>query len=235
MLFLHGGVYRSGSAFGYRPLAGALAAAAERSVLLPDYRLAPEHPYPAALDDALRAYLWLVDRGTDPQRITVAGDSSGAHLALSLLLALRQRGLPAPGRAALLCPGLDLAGRFRTEPDDAAEPGDPIGALLCRRFVEEYLCGHPADDPLVSPLTADLTGLPPLLVQAATGDPYRPDAHRLADRARDHGVDVRFELYPVDHHTFQIFWTFLPEAAEALDRAGRFIREERERRPLPPR
>jgi epsilon-lactone hydrolase len=96
-----------------------------------------------------------------------------------------------------------------------------------RRSREAYLAGHPVDDPVVSPLLADLSGLPPMLVQAATGDPFRPDAQALADRAREHGVEVRLELYPVAVHVFHYFWTFLPEAASALESAGAFARDVR--------
>jgi acetyl esterase/lipase len=215
LLYLHGGGYILGSAFGYRPLAGALALASERSALVPDFRLAPEHPFPAALDDVLRAYRWMTDRGAAPRHITVAGDSSGGALAMSLLLRLKQEDMPLPGAAVLFCPGLDLAAE--PQPRFSFEPGQEV-----QRIADAYLGGHPIDDPLVSPLVADLTGLPPLLIQAATGDDRLDDARRLAARASDHGVDARLELYPVATHVFQFFWSFLPEAAEAVEHAGAF-------------
>ncbi|MEU9048263.1 MULTISPECIES: alpha/beta hydrolase fold domain-containing protein [unclassified Kitasatospora] len=224
VLFLHGGAYVSGSAFGYRPLAGALATECQAGILLPDYRLAPEHPYPAAVEDALSAYLWLVERGTTPGEITVVGDSAGAHLTLSVLLTLRQRQLPLPGRVVLLCPGVDLAGRVLDDEPQEPQPAALTAEALRRRFITDYLAGHPTDDPVVRPLTADLSGLPPMLVQAGTGDPLLADARQLVDRAREDGVDVRLELYPVATHDFHIFWSFLPEAADALHHAGRFIR-----------
>jgi epsilon-lactone hydrolase len=208
ILYLHGGGYMLGSAFGYRHLAGALALPADAGALVPDYRLAPEHAFPAALDDALSAYRWLLDRGQD--RIVVAGDSSGGGLALSLLLSLRRDGLPQPAGALLFCPGVDLDRSHKSRPQ-----------------AEAYLGAHPHDDPIVSPLTADLTGLPPMLIQVATGDLWCQDGQRLAARAREHGVDARLELYPVATHVFQIFWSFLPEATEALESAGRFTREVR--------
>jgi epsilon-lactone hydrolase len=223
VLYLHGGAYVLGSAFGYRPLAGALALAAETAALVADYRLAPEHPYPAPLDDAVQAYLWMIEQGTDPRRLVVAGDSSGGGLAVSLLLRLKRDGLPLPGGAVLLCPGVDLTGASLQAV--AAERGRTLEQI--RRHAEAYLGGHPIDDPLVSPLTADLSGLPPLLVQGATGDDYVVDAQRLAERARAHGVDARLELYPVETHVFQIFWSFLPEAADAVQRAGRFAHDAR--------
>jgi acetyl esterase/lipase len=221
LLYLHGGGYMLGSAFGYRPLAGALAAAAGTGAVVPDYRLAPEHPFPAALQDALRAYEWLAGHCGEPHDVTVAGDSSGGGLVLSLLISLKQRGLPLPGRAVLFCPWVDLTTRT-LERHTRGEP-QPLATLeLARRCATAYLAGHPLDDPVVSPLTADLSGLPPILVQAATGDHQLQDARELADHARSHGVDARLELYPVATHVFQFFWSFLPEAADALHQAGAF-------------
>src|SRR5215217_1798391 len=177
ILYLHGGGYVLGSAFGYRPLAGALAAAAETGVLVPEYRLAPEHPFPAALDDAVRAYEWLLERGTPPGQVTLAGDSSGGGLVMSLLLAARQRGLPLPGGAVLMCPAVDLSfGLLEAQADD------PQAAMLItigRWCAEAYLGDTALDEPLVDPLHADLEGLPPLLVQGATGDHQRHDARAL--------------------------------------------------------
>jgi monoterpene epsilon-lactone hydrolase len=221
LLYLHGGGFLLGSAFGYRHLAGALAMAAGTGVLVPDFRLAPEHPFPAALDDAVAAYHWLLER-TEAGGIVVAGDSAGGGLAVSTLLRCKLDGLPQPAGAVLMCPGLDPTGdNVERRPD---EP-DPVPSDLAHRFVDAFLAGHPADDPLVSPLLADLSGLPPLLVQAATGDPYAAESRALTARAREHGVDARLELYPVNTHVFQVFWSFLPEASEALESAGRFVQE----------
>ena len=221
VLFLHGGGHISGSAFGYRHLAGALAMVTRRQILVPEYRLAPEHPFPAPLDDARSAYLSLLADGTPAEQVAVAGDSSGAGLVLSLLLALRDEGHPPPGRAVLMCPWIDLGGGTREIPAD----GSPliITPDATAQFAELYLSGHPADDPLVTPLDADLSGLPPLLVQAGTGDNLVNEARLLAERAAAAGVDVSLELYPVATHDFHLFWTFLPEAADALHRAGEFL------------
>jgi monoterpene epsilon-lactone hydrolase len=212
LLHLHGGGYVLGSAFGYAPLAGALALAAETGVLVPDYRLAPEHPFPAAIDDAVSAYRWMLDRGVDPGDLTISGDSAGGGLVVSVLLTLKREGLPQPGGAVLMCPWVDLAVELR---DDET----------MRKTAAAYLGGHPADDPIASPLGADLTGLSPLLIQAGTGDDRLADANALTDHARAHGVDAQLELYPVDAHVFQMFWSFLPEAKEALQAAGRFARD----------
>jgi acetyl esterase/lipase len=225
VLFLHGGGYVLGSAFGYQPHAGAIATAAQTGVLLPDYRLAPEHPFPAALDDALRAYRWLLDRGTAPEQVTVAGDSSGGGLALSLLLKLAEQSAPQPGGVVLMCPWLDLALRLGREPADVVAP--LVADDEARNCAAMYLAGHPFDDPIVDPLSADLTGLPPMLIQAATGDARLADARVLAARAHSYGVDARLQLFPVDAHAFHLFWSFLPEAADAIEAAGTFIREVR--------
>ncbi|MGW5106707.1 alpha/beta hydrolase fold domain-containing protein [Nocardia sp. NPDC004123] len=221
VLYLHGGAYISGSAFGYQALAGALAAAANTRTLLPDYRLAPEYPFPAAVEDALRAYLWLVEGGTDPEQILLAGDSSGAHLVLSTLIGIKNRQLPAPVGAVLLCPGVDLAGSRPGE--QPTEPQPATAERLRQRFVTDYLAGHPHDDPMVDPLGTDLSDLPPILIQAGTGDTLLADAHRLVEHARRCDVAVTLQLYPVATHDFHIFWSFLPEAAEALRHAGQFI------------
>jgi acetyl esterase/lipase len=224
VLYLHGGGYLLGSAFGYQAHAGALAAAAQSGVLVVDYRLAPEHPFPAALDDSRSAYRWLLDQGVAPERVTVAGDSAGGGLVMSLLLSLKRDGEPAPGGAVLLCPWLDLGLRHaELSPVAAAAPMATEAEIV--RCAEAYLNGHSFDDPVVDPLAAHLGGLPSMLVQAATGDARVADAEALAVRARAQGVEVRLELYPVQAHAFQLFWSFLPEAADAFAAAGEFIRE----------
>jgi acetyl esterase/lipase len=170
----------------------------------------------------VRAYRWLIAR-TPAAQVTLTGDSAGCGLVMTLLLRLKQEGLPLPGGAVLLCPWVDLAAgalERRTDRDPAAEQW----LAQTRGNVTAYLGDHPRDDPLVSPLTADLTGLPPLLIHGGTADLVIEDAHGLHDRAQAHGVDSRLELYPVETHVFHIFWAFLPEAADALEQAGEFIR-----------
>ncbi len=230
VLYLHGGGYVLGSAFGYQPHAGALAAAARSAVLLPDYRLAPEHPFPAAVNDSLSAYRWLLERGIPAEQITVAGDSAGGGLVMSLLLTLKLEGAPLPGGAVIFCPWVDLALK---EPSGTTAP--LAAADEARRCAAAYLGGHPIDDPIVDPLNADLSGLPPMLIQAATGDARLADARALADRASHHGVDARLQLFPVDAHAFQLFWSFLPEAADAIEAAGEFIRQRPSAAALAPR
>jgi acetyl esterase/lipase len=225
LLFLHGGGYVMGSAFGYRHLAGALAVAAGTGAVVPEFRLAPEHPFPAALEDAMRAYLWMLDSGTDPRQVVLAGDSAGGGLALAVMLSLRHQGIALPGGAVLMCPGVDLT--FAQVDELPSEPQPALSIEQLRSFVASYLDGHPLDDPLVSPLLGDLTGLPPMLIQGGIGDVMVEDAQRLAERARSHGVDTRLELYPVATHDFHVFWSFLPEAADAVEHAGSFARDVR--------
>jgi len=221
ILFLHGGGYSMGSAFGYRHMAGALAIAADTGVLVPEYRLAPEYPYPAALDDAVRAYRWLLDTAEGP--ILVVGDSAGGGLVVSLLLRLQQEGLPQAAGAVVMCPWIDLTCTIQKGSPSEAQP--MLTLEWGRRCAAAYVGEHSMDDPLLSPLSADLSGLPALLVQVGTGDALREDAHQLVDRVQAHGGEARLELYPVATHDFHIFWSFLPEAADALDHAGRFLRE----------
>jgi acetyl esterase/lipase len=248
VLYLHGGGHVAGSAFGYRHLAGAIATAARAAVLIIDYRLAPEHPYPASVQDAVNAYLWLRDTsghaGNDAGghagghagggagghtgggaaggagQIVVAGDSSAGGLVMSLLLALRERGLPLPAGAALMCPWLDLTGRTQRPPQDSPLVFSPD---MAHRLAQAYLAGQPADDPLLDPLHTPLAGLPPLLIHAASGDGVLQEAQLLAQHATRCGVEARITIYPVPTHDFHVFWSFLPEARNAIDEIGRFI------------
>lgn len=226
VLLLHGGGYVMGSAFGYRHLASALAATADACVIVPDYRLAPEHPYPAAVEDALRAYVWMLDAGVPASEIVVAGDSAGGGLAMSLITTLTRQDLPLPGGSMLFCPGIDPA--FADDIELPTEPQPAISIAQLRSFAAAYLGSTSPDDDVVNALRADLTGYPPMLIQAGTGDVLGRDAHLLAEHATRHGVDVQFELYPVTTHDFHLFWSFLPEASDALGQAGAFARRVRE-------
>ncbi len=180
VLYLHGGGYAVGSAYGYRPLAGALAAAAGVGVLVPDYRLAPEHPFPAAVEDALAAYRWISER---TQHVVLAGDSAGCGLAYSLLMTLKTQDLPLPAGAVFLCPAVDATGESMTaSPEDRAK---------IRLTADAYFGDYPTDDPVVNPLVADLTGLPPLLIQTATGDIVLAESRAFTERALAHGVDAQ--------------------------------------------
>jgi epsilon-lactone hydrolase len=220
ILLLHGGAYATGSAFGYQHLGAALALRAKLRVVIPEYRLAPEHPFPAAIEDVARAYASLLDLHGDAASIDLVGDSSGGGLVLSLLTWLAQKGMPSARRAVLMCPWIDL-----TEATEltGAEPPAVTAALEAAGLKQVYLAGHPATDPLVDPLRSDLSHLPPLLIQCATEDVACAEARALAERAREAGVDVTVDEYPLATHDFQIFWSMLPEAAAALDRAAAFL------------
>jgi monoterpene epsilon-lactone hydrolase len=223
ILLAHGGGFIAGSAYSTRPLAGVLSVACEKSVLVPECRLAPEHPYPAAPQDIEAAFRWLAGR-TDPTGITLVGESAGAALVMSALYRLRASGAPLPGRVILMCPWVDLECRFLEEETEADPQAlavrDAIGAC-----VPMYLGRTARDDPAANALHADLAGLPPMLVQAGAGDYVMRDARELVARAKAAGVEATLELYPVTTHAFHLFWSFLPEAAKAVERAGRFVRD----------
>jgi len=222
VLLIHGGGYVAGSAFGYRHLAGAIAVTSQTSVLVPDYRLAPEHPYPAALQDAMNAYLWLLDADNAAERrIIIMGDSAGGGLAMSLLIALRERQIPLPAGALLMCPWVDLDCRTQRPSRESPVLFSPD---LARRFAKAYLGWHPGDDPALTPLQTDLAGLPPLLIHAASGDSVLQEAQLLARHSQQCGVEAKITIYPVPTHAFHIFWSFLPEAMTALEEIGGFIR-----------
>jgi acetyl esterase/lipase len=205
LLYLHGGGYVMGSAYGYRPLVAGVVQATGSSALVPDFRLAPEHPYPAALDDALAAYHWLARRSSN-SRIVLVGDSSGCGLALALLLTLRAAGEPMPAGAVLMCPSLEAGGLL--SPAETPRPVDEIARAAA----------------VYRPDTSDLSGLPALLIQCARGDSTRAEAQSIADLAGSAGVAVTLEIYATDPHVFQLFWSFLPEAADAMSSAGTFVR-----------
>jgi salicylate hydroxylase len=213
LFHLHGGAYTMGSARGAAALAARLAAAIGGWALVPDYRLAPEHPYPAALDDALGAYRWLVREHPDAA-VVVSGECAGGGLALALALRLRDGGEPLPAALHVVSPFCDLT----VSSASAGGPPDPwLGRDRLRMLAASYIHGEDPAAPLVSPLRADLRGLPPLLVQAAEEEALRDDAAALARAARAAGVRVELELVPDSVHSFVLFGE-LPETAAALAR-----------------
>ena len=224
ILYLHGGGYVIGSINTHRELASRLSQAARARVLIIDYRLAPEHPHPAAVEDAVSAYRWLLANGCDPSRIAIAGDSAGGGLTVATLVALRDAGLPLPAAGACLSPWVDLEGTGESMTSKAAE--DPIvQADPLRRMAQMYLGGLEARTPLASPLYANLAGLPPLLVQVGTAETLLDDSTRLTERARAVGVDVTLEPWKDMIHVWHIFATMLPEGRQAIDRIGQFVQE----------
>jgi monoterpene epsilon-lactone hydrolase len=222
VLYFHGGVYVMGDAFLAAGLAAQIARRTRAKVISVGYRLAPEHPYPAAADDALAAYQALLQNGTDPAGIVFAGESAGGGLAIATLVNARDHGLPLPAAAYVMSPYADLtlAGTTMQTKRDA----DPLlspDALQAR--VSDYTAGHDAALPLISPIFADLSGLPPLIIQAGTHEVLLDDAIRLARQAATADVEVTLDITPGVPHVFQAYHLILDEAAAALDRAGQLL------------
>lgn len=221
ILYLHGGGYTLGSHATHTAITSHLAKTTGASVLVPDYRLAPEHPYPAALDDAVSAYRFLLERYT-PGSIAVGGDSAGGGLALLLVLALRERGIPMPSSLLLLSPWTDLT--LSGETIGRLADADPLlsqGWLL--RASAAFRGPVPADDPRVSPLFADLHGLPRTLIQVGADEILLSDSQRFAERARAAGVEVDLQCEPGLWHDFQIHAGVLKAADAAIARIAAFI------------
>jgi monoterpene epsilon-lactone hydrolase len=222
LLYLHGGGYFGCSAQSHRPITVGFALQGFR-VLAPDYRLAPENQFPAAVDDAVAAYRGLLSEGNLPGHIVVSGDSAGGGLALSLLLALREAGIPLPAGAALFSPWTDLAATgesVRTNADRCAMFNGPDIGPSARYYLGET---DPCN-PLASPLYADLTGLPPLLIHVGADEVLRDDSTRLAERARAAGVRVELKVWPVVPHAWQLAPNKIPEARQSLRESAAFLR-----------
>src|SRR6202050_2503340 len=224
ILYLHGGGYVIGSINTHRALAGRLSRAAKARVLLIDYRLAPEHPFPAAVDDSVAAYRWMLAQGLKPTRIAVAGDSAGGGLTAATLVAIRDAKLPVPAAGALLSPWVDLEGIGESmTTKDAADPMVHKDGLV--GMAKAYLAGKNPRTPLAAPLYADLKGLPPLLIQVGEAETLLDDSTRLNDRAKAAGVSTKLEVWPDMIHVWQLFASFLPEGQQAVDGIGAFIKE----------
>ncbi len=224
VLYLHGGGYVIGSPATHRGLAGRLSAAAAARVLLIDYRLAPEHPFPAAVDDATAAYRWLLASGVSPARLVIAGDSAGGGLTVATLVALRDAGEPLPAAGICLSPWVDLEGTGDSMTTKAAV--DPLVQRdLLLQMARWYLAGTDPRTPLAAPLHADLRGLPPLLVHVGTAEVLFDDASRLAAKARAAGVEVTLEPWEDMIHVWHLFAPLLPEGQQAIERLGAFIRQ----------
>jgi monoterpene epsilon-lactone hydrolase len=222
VLYLHGGVYVLGDAFQSADLASQIGRRAQARVVSLDYRLAPEDPYPAAVDDALAAYDALLREGTAPSDIVFAGESAGGGLAVATLVNARDHGLPLPAAALLMSPYADLTLAGATM-DTKSGVDAVLGRELLRPRVIDYTAGQDPALGLISPVFADLAGLPPLVIQAGTYEVLLDDAVRLAQRAAAADVAVTLDLTPEVPHVFQNFHPILDEAVEALDRAGRLL------------
>ena len=224
LLYFHGGAYQLGSPATLRHLVALLSGAARARALSVDYRLAPEHPFPAAIEDALAAYRGLLAGGTDPASIAVAGDSAGGGLALGALVALRDAGEPMPAAAVLLSPWTDLALTGESLRTRAA-----VDAMIKPEGMREtaalYLAGTDPRHPYASPLYADLHGLPPLLIHVGDAEVILDDSTRLAARASEAGVDVSLEVWDEMPHVFPAFAGLLPESDQAIERIGSWLAE----------
>jgi len=223
VLFLHGGGYVSGSPTTHLMVTARLAHEAGARLFALDYRLAPEYPYPAAVKDAWAAYWWLLtEQAIAPEQIVIAGDSAGGGLTIALLLALRDAHLPLPAGAMGLSPWLDLtlSGATMT----VNQTTDYLNRDVLRASARMYGNGRDLREPLLSPLYADLAGLPPLLIQAGSAEMLLDDSRRFAQRARAAGVDVQLEVFEHMVHVWHFTWFVQPKARQALRQLGRFVR-----------
>jgi acetyl esterase/lipase len=224
ILYLHGGGYVMGSINTHRAMIARIARASQARALAIDYRLAPEHPFPAAVEDATAAYRWLLAQGYKPGKIVISGDSAGGGLALAALLALRDAGAPLPAAAVPISPWTDMEGTGESVKTKA--PKDPmteIGGL--HRMAKMYLNGQDSKNPLAAPLYGDYRGLPPMLIQAGEAEILMDDATRVAERAKASGVKVDLEIWDNMMHVWHVFAKILPEGQQAIDKIGRYVIE----------
>jgi acetyl esterase/lipase len=223
LLFFHGGGYCSGSIASHRDMVTRVGRAAGARTLALGYRLAPEHPFPAALNDALAAYGFLLEQGIAPEKIAIGGDSAGGGLTLATITSLRDAGMPLPGCSWLVSPWVDL----QMTGASLAEKAD-VDPLIQKPYLEElasaYLAGADPAGPLVSPLHADLGGLPPLLVQVGSAETLLDDALRIARRAGAADVAVSLEIWPHMIHAWHLWAAELEDGRRAIESAGAFIR-----------
>jgi len=233
ILYLHGGGFIMGSPATHRELAARVSSAGGACVLSLGYRLLPEYPFPAALDDARTAYRWLLERGYASDQLIIGGDSSGAGLALQTLISLRDEGVPLP-----------CAGFFMSPVTDWVEPGGEsfatraaldslVSPAQCRQTSSMYVASH-GDSPLLRPTETNLAGLPPLWIQVGDHEVLLSDAERLADRAAEAGVEVDFKIWPGMWHVFQSAAQYVPESRQSIEELGLFLQRRLGRRPSLP-
>ena len=224
VLYLHGGGYIIGSPRTHRPMMAVLSQAAGARVLGLDYRLAPEHPFPAPVEDSVSAYRWLLNEGYDPSMIAVAGDSAGGGLTVSALVQFRYLGMPMAGAAVCISPWVDMEGLGESM-DTRAEADPMVGKESLMVSAKTYLGGADPRAPLAAPLYADLRGLPPILIQVGDSEVLLNDSTRLAGVAREAGVDVQMDVWDDMIHVWHLFAPILPEGNQAIQKAGEFIRK----------
>ena len=224
LLYFHGGAFVVGSIDSHWKMAARIASIAGCGALVVDYRLAPEHPFPAALDDAAGAYKWLIEAGYDPGKIVIAGDSAGGCLTAAVLIALRDSGQPMPAGAMMLSPAVDLAMTGETM-KTLAKVDPMIKKSWGDKCINMYLRTTDPKNPVASPLYADLRDLPPILIQVGTREILLDDARRFAERAREFGVDVELEVWDGMFHVWQYQCPITPESRDAVKNLGKFCRE----------
>ena len=224
VLYLHGGGYVMGSINTHRAMIARVARASQARALALDYRMAPEHPFPAAVEDSTAAYRWLLAQGYKPSKIAISGDSAGGGLTLATLLALRDAGVPLPAAAAPISPWTDMEGTGASVKTRAAK--DPmVGSASLLPMGKMYIGDHNPKDPLASPLYGDYRGLPPLLIQVGDAEVLLDDSTRVAQRAKAAGVKVDLEVWDEMIHVWHVFAKILPEGQQAIDKIGKFIVE----------
>lgn len=227
LYYLHGGGYAAGSINTHQVLIGKLALSCELKTLAINYKLAPENPYPAGLNDVLDVYLWLISEGGyQPKDIVIAGDSAGGGMTLAFLLALKAKRLPMPLSVACLSPWTDLAltgeSIILNESIEAILPSMDV----LKEWAAYYIGNDSAKNPLISPLYGDLRGLPPMLIQVGTDEIIVDDSTRFADRAKKAGVDCTLEVWNGMPHVWHICWQYLPEGKQAINRIAEYFQEQ---------
>jgi monoterpene epsilon-lactone hydrolase len=224
LLYIHGGGYVAGSPAGYHGLAGHYARLLRARVYMPDYRLAPEHPFPSAIEDSLAAYAWLLNQGHPPRSIVFSGDSAGGAMAVSVMVAAKRAGLPLPAAGAALSPwaNLEHSGASMATRDGIDPTVNLAGLnLMARAFLDDT----PKSDPDASPVFADVRGLPPILIHIGEREVMLSDAMRLAGHLAENRVRVTLEVWPDMFHVWHLFAAVLPEGMQALKRAAGFLEE----------
>lgn len=222
VLYIHGGGFIAGSINSHRDLVTRIANASNARALIIDYRLAPEHKFPAGLNDAFNSYKWLLNNRISPQDIVVAGDSAGGGLALSLLLLIKEKGIAMPGSAVFLSPWVDLECKGKSHLRNKEK--DPmLSHDMLYSTAMFYADNGNLSNPLLSPLNGDLSGLCPMLIQVGSNEVLEDDAVMLAEKAQQSGVDAKLEIWEGMFHVWQYFARYLSEGREAIEKIGSFI------------